>query len=475
MFSILTVGFYSCDKNDTIVADDNTDHDSTMVAKLEEKFFGTKYREVEISGWTHVKVEGRGGFQYNSHWTSDSYANITVFKAGEERKTWLISPKLNVTRAEDKTISFDSRQEFDKGVLFKVFVSADYNGEFAPEQYTWTELDVTLSKDGSSDYGSWVNTGKIDLSEYGNVSVGFYFEGDERDPQREGGYSIDNFKFNEDGTDYETGPEEEDEYYKSAEGKEGYELKSTLSSITKRGHEWISYGDLWVLYKTSDDKYQRSEIIWDMYSDIPDPNDPTVPDGAQPGEYEYAMSTDQCGNSGSGEGFCYNREHVVPQSYFEKAMPMVSDAHHIVPVDAYVNTMRSNHPYGIVETATWTSINKSKRGNGTTASGYTGTVFEPIDEYKGDFARMYLYMAVRYEDEIGSWVQNSTQAAAILDGSKDKVFKDWYLKIMLDWHNSDPVSDKEIDRNEQVYLFQGNRNPFIDHPEFANEIWGDVQ
>ncbi|MBD0405112.1 endonuclease [Flammeovirga sp. EKP202] len=464
LLSLLSISIWSCEKEDQENIE-IPEEDENVVARINEKFFGTQYNQIEIEGWTNYKEEGRGGFQYQSHYSNPSYANITVFKTGEERRTWLITPKLDVRNAEDKTFSFDSRQEYDEGVVFKVMVSPDYDGEAAPEEYTWEELDVTLSKDGASGYGSWVNSGKIDLTSYGNVSVAFYYEGDERIVS--GGYSIDNFVFNDDGKEEPVDPSD---YYKNAEGLDGYELKSTLATITSTGHEWIDYGDLWTLYHTSDDKYQKSEIIWDMYSDIPDPENPTVPDGNQPNEYEYQITVDQCGQSGAGEGYCYNREHVMPQSWFDKKAPMVADAHHIVPTDAYVNTRRSNHPHGVVASHTWKSTNGSKLGSGTAASGYTGTVFEPIDEYKGDFARMYLYMATRYESQIGSWVNNG-QAGTVLDGSSNKVYKDWFLNLMLEWHKNDPVSDKEIDRNEQIFQLQKNRNPFIDHPEYADMIW----
>jgi len=82
-------------------------------------------------------------------------------------------------------------------------------------------------------------------------------------------------------------------------------------------------------------------------------------------------------------------------------------------------------------------------------------------------------MATRYEDQIGSWENNTENADLVLDGSNDKVFEDWELEILKQWAESDPVSQKERDRNEDVYKIQHNRNPFVDHPEYIQSIWGD--
>ncbi len=246
-------------------------------------------------------------------------------------------------------------------------------------------------------------------------------------------------------------------YYSTANGKTGYQLKTALYDIIK-GHNTHSYNDLWDLYKTSDKKSNGK--VWDMYSDVP---------GGTPA-YEYSFGSDQCGNY-SGEGSCYNREHSFPKSWFNDASPMVSDPFHIVPTDGYVNGKRSNYAYGEVGSASWTSTNGSKLGTNSLA-GYSGTVFEPIDDYKGDLARGYFYMATRYENLIDGWEKNNTNGDAMLDGSSDHVFEDWALEMLIKWHNEDPVSQKEIDRNNAIYNYQGNRNPFIDHPEYVGIIWG---
>lgn len=240
-----------------------------------------------------------------------------------------------------------------------------------------------------------------------------------------------------------------DGYYDNAQGLTGENLRTALSEIISSGFTGIGYDALWTAYKTTDKKPNGK--VWDMYSDIPGGTPP----------YEYTFGDDQCGNY-TGENSCYNREHSVPKSWFNSASPMYSDIFHVVPTDGYVNNRRDNFPYGEVGSATWTSQNGSKLGS-CNFSGYSGTVFEPIDSFKGDFARIYFYMCTRYKDKINSW--NS----AMFYGNN---FSDWTRKLLLKWHGNDPVSQKEIDRNNNIYYsVQHNRNPFVDNPEWAYAIW----
>jgi endonuclease I len=237
-------------------------------------------------------------------------------------------------------------------------------------------------------------------------------------------------------------------YYDSAEGLTGDELREALMQIID-DQNVESYGDLWTDFQSTDVKPNGE--VWDMYSDIP---------GGTP-DYTYTFVVDQCGNY-SGEGDCYNREHSFPKSWFGgEVPPMYTDLFHLVPTDGYVNGQRGNYPYGEVANASWTSTNGSKRG-ACSYPGYTGTVFEPIDEYKGDFARGYFYMLTRYMNLINGW--NSD----MLSGDD---FSDWARTMLLEWAANDTVSQKEIDRNNEIYAIQENRNPFIDHPEYAQLIW----
>lgn len=252
------------------------------------------------------------------------------------------------------------------------------------------------------------------------------------------------------------------DYYDSAAGLSGFALKTELHNIISNGHNPKSYNDLWAIYPTSDDDqyYENDGTVLDIYSENPNGND----------SYVFNFGMDQCGNYG-GEGDCYNREHLMPQSWFNSALPMKSDIHHVVPTDGYVNGVRGHLPFGEVGSANYVSANGSKRGNNT-VPGYNGEVFEPIDEFKGDIARVYFYMATRYENEIASWENENDGSMATLNGTSNQVFENWMLDMLLDWHQNDPVSQREIDRNVDAYNFQGNANPFVDHPEFIDKIWG---
>ena len=251
-------------------------------------------------------------------------------------------------------------------------------------------------------------------------------------------------------------------YYVTAQGLSGYALKTELYNIIK-DHNAQGYSAIWNFYDSSarDTYFENDNSILDMYSEKPNGSD----------SYNYTAVSDQCGNY-SGEGGCYNREHSFPKSWFGGTIePMNSDVHHIYATDGYVNSKRSNFPFGEVASASFTSTNGSKLGSAASSLNYSGTVFEPIDEFKGDFARAYFYMATRYENVIGTWQTKTTSSNAVLNGSSNQVFESWVVAMLLDWHNSDPVSQMELDRNQAAFEFQGNRNPYIDHPEFVEMIW----
>lgn len=238
-------------------------------------------------------------------------------------------------------------------------------------------------------------------------------------------------------------------YYQSCIGKSGASLLSQLCSVVGN-HTNVGYDGLYEVYKTSDVYPDGS--IWDMYST------------------KHWSFSSKCGNYSS-VGDCYNREHSLPKSWFKEASPMKSDAFHVYPTDGKVNGQRSNYPYGECSGGTTLSAPSGIKALGrlgtSTFSGYSGKVFEPADEYKGDFARTYFYMAAAYNDKIKGW--NSDMLAQ----NSYPVFNSWAINLLLKWHRQDPVSQKEIERNEAVYAHQNNRNPFIDHPELAEHIWGD--
>jgi endonuclease I/chitodextrinase len=243
-------------------------------------------------------------------------------------------------------------------------------------------------------------------------------------------------------------------YYSTATGT-GYTLKTNLYNIIK-GHSDKGYDGLYTTYQTSDRDYyyENDGTVLDMYSENPTGIDP----------YTFTSGTaDRCGNY-SAEGDCYNREHIIPQSVFNENTPMVSDAHSVTPTDGKVNGLRSAFPHGVVASASKTTLNGGKLGS-SGVSGYSGTVFEPIDEFKGDIARMYFYFATRYQNTVAGYSYD------MFNNSSDQVFTTAFLNMLLKWHAQDPVNAREIARNNAIYARQNNRNPYIDHPEYIQAIW----
>ena len=272
-------------------------------------------------------------------------------------------------------------------------------------------------------------------------------------------------------TGWAQGPNDSGEYYKAADGKKGAELKTALCGVIYSRDEGgdlnTAYKALWTHFQTTDAR--PNGTVWDMYSN----------------KREMTFVVDQDPGSGNQEGMYYNREHSMPNSWFgAKVMPMYTDLHHMYPTDKIVNGKRSNHPFGETNGESFKSANDFSKLGKCTFEGYDGTVFEPNDEYKGDFARTYFYMVTCYEEKIVDWYTNygvngsgETQKAvlATFDGNKYPGLSEWQLKMLMKWAKNDPVSEKEINRNNAVWGIQNNRNPFIDYPGLEDYIWGDKQ
>lgn len=244
-------------------------------------------------------------------------------------------------------------------------------------------------------------------------------------------------------------------FYDVVEGKKEAAVKSALFDVCSpmliREFNSLSYGDLWKAFYTTDCRPDGK--VWDMYSNTTN----------------YIFGVNQDKGSHSAEGKAYNREHSFPKSWFGgEKKPMYTDLFHLYPTDGYVNERRGNLPFGEVGTTTYTSSGGFSKVGPCKLDGYSGIVFEPADEYKGDFARTYFYMVTAYEDELPGW-----PGCDMLDGTTYPSFETWVIHMLLRWHRLDPVSQKEIDRNNAVQSIQGNRNPFIDYPVLAEFIWGD--
>lgn len=237
-------------------------------------------------------------------------------------------------------------------------------------------------------------------------------------------------------------------YYASSKGKKGKALKTALFQIIG-DHTVRSYSQLWEDFKKTD--VRPDGKIWDMYSNTTN----------------YTPGGPEQGRNYTGEGDSYNREHSFPKSWFSDASPMYTDLYHLYPTDGYVNNRRSNYPFGETKGETYQSEGGFSKLGKSTTSGYSGTVFEPADEYKGDFARTYFYMATAYENQIASW------SSPMLDGNSYPAYAPWAIAMLLRWANDDPVSEKERTRAEAVYEIQGNRNPYIDFPGLEQLVWGN--
>ena len=240
-------------------------------------------------------------------------------------------------------------------------------------------------------------------------------------------------------------------YYSTAEGKYGQTLLTALYNKIN-SHTNIGYDGLWDAYQTTD---VENGYLIDMYSTTP----------------WKASSFKKCG-SYSNVGDCVNREHSFPKSWWGgNKNDCYSDIFHLYPTDGYVNNQRSNFPFGVCADGV-RLVNKSNGYTGrgrlgtSTYSGYSGKVWEPDDEFKGDFARTYFYMATCYQNYYWRKTWNMSNSTWL-------TLNDWTIKLLLKWHRQDPVSQKEIDRNEAVYKLQNNRNPYIDNPDLVEYIWGD--
>lgn len=231
-------------------------------------------------------------------------------------------------------------------------------------------------------------------------------------------------------------------YYSGLDGKKGEALKTAAYNAIK-SHKEISYGDkTWEAFRNTD--VRSDGTWWDIYSE----------------ERRYASS----GHSGM------NIEHAVANSWWGGTKNAAyKDINHLYPSDATANSRKSNYPLGETDKPTWTNgitiIGKPKNGHG----GQGGYIYEPADEYKGDNARTYFYMATCYPDI--AWKNQDSWGTMFVKESYPTLVS-WGQELLLRWNSTDVVSQKEIDRNEAIYKEQGNRNPFIDFPELAEYIWG---
>ena len=257
-------------------------------------------------------------------------------------------------------------------------------------------------------------------------------------------------------------------YYNDINGKSGKSLFDAVQKVTKEGYTSLGYDGLWGAFKTTDKKSNGK--VWDMYSDC-----------------SWTFGSDQCG-SYSSECDCYNREHSIPKSWFGGSTSGPGcDIFHLVPTDGKVNGVRSNYAFGEVSSASYTYDGAKKgsaksitiiggntiAGNAGTTISCSGTVFEPRDEYKGDFARGYMGSLLKWAGDKSFTTGEGSKIFTTTFSSGSFGLTQYGVALLMKWHRQDPVSQKEIDRNNGIQQTQGNRNPFIDYPYLAEYIWGE--
>lgn len=237
-------------------------------------------------------------------------------------------------------------------------------------------------------------------------------------------------------------------YYTSVDGIKGGEaLKTALYNLVKN-HKQISYGSgtnsTWGAFYTTDAVVENgNRRVLDMYSS----------------EVRYFGSK---GSAVSG----MNIEHSVAKSWWGGTKNNAyCDLHHLNPSDQNANSRKSNYPLGELTSVSW--------DNGVTfvgkaiIDGKSQNAYEPCDEYKGDFARVFMYMFTCYQDLTWEYTWMNYEKSTY------PTLKPWAVQLLLKWHKQDPVSEKEVNRNNAVYAVQGNRNPYVDYPQLADYVWGD--
>ena len=257
-------------------------------------------------------------------------------------------------------------------------------------------------------------------------------------------------------------------YYANIDGKatdSNDNLRKTLCTIISNGYTTIGYSSLpnsvYAASSNPSDFYNgsgSSKTMEDIYS-------------------SYPYNSSQDGSSATTCGTGWNKEHTVPQSWFNESSPMKSDAHHVFPTDIRMNSCRSNYPYGENNASKYCSSYGYGHLGTSTFSGYTGQVFDPGSKedcggncYRGDLARVYFYMATRYRT---TNFTNGTGGTSFTYTNGVADLTDYMKNLMLKWHREDPVSEKELKRNNAIYAHQHNRNPFVDYPCLVEYIWGD--
>jgi endonuclease I len=415
-----------------------------------------------LGTWSAVSVSDDA-----DQWTAASgFAEINGFGDGDD-EDWLISPSFNMDAQAGEYFIFQYNDNF-AGPKLEIYYSTNYNGGGTAADVTnasWTQLSNRLSDIyATSCFSTFYHSHPaIDVSGISgtNVRFAFRYTGTASNAKH---YRIDNVRLVAD-------------YYGGiASTLNCCALKTALHDLIDFQWTRIHYTsstvyDVWDAMLQTDVRLNDAgtdTIMWDMFTDIPNGT----------GEYEF----DPCDGRNVGAGsvctICYEREHTFPSSWWGGGSTLsdsaYTDMHHLTPADGDLNGAKSNYPPGEVLTPTTTGANGVMIGTNSNYPCSSMRYFEPIDAYKGDYARMYFFMVTRYQHFMSSWHTISTQGDCAMNGDPCTGFEPWLVNVLLTWHQADPVSQKEIDRNNAVFALQGNRNPFIDHPTWVQKIWGDA-
>jgi len=239
-------------------------------------------------------------------------------------------------------------------------------------------------------------------------------------------------------------------YYSKIDGEKKADLKSAVKACISAGKKTLSYDDLFEYYERTDVMPGTTNQVFDYYNT----------------QVFYFTGK---GSAPSG----MNKEHSCPQSWWggKAKSACYSDLFNVLPSESNANSAKSNYPLGVVDTSSKHYSNPHMKAGNSATKEYTGKVFEPCDEFKGDFARIYFYVATMY-DQAG-WDNTNVTASCAFNKNEYPTIKSAFIKLLLKWHREDPVSEWEVGRNDRVYKEQNNRNPFIDYPQLAEYIWGD--
>jgi len=238
-------------------------------------------------------------------------------------------------------------------------------------------------------------------------------------------------------------------YYDSAIGKKQAELKTALhlkikvANVPKYGS---GAGSTWAAFAKTDVRPEDG-TVWDMYSN------------------------NHVAFNGTSAASGMNIEHSFAKSWWGDGRQAASDVGHLKPSNSTANSAKGSWPMAVVDGATTFSNGCIKVGKSSSKPGMTIDAWEPADEYKGDFSRAYMYMVTAYEDYATIWTGNSINQ---LDNNTYPVFEQWTVDLLLKWSRQDPVSQKEITHNNELYKIQSNRNPYIDYPLMAEYVWGNL-